>query len=156
MIRAVRTHRPAIALTLLAVTACGPTLPVEGLPQGTLIIRSAGDEVAVDVAIAETDATKARGLMGVEEMAPDAGMVFLQDTPARISFWMKDTLIPLSIAFWGPDRRIATILDMEPCRTATCPTYDPEIEWVGALEVNQGYFAEHGVEEGAQVRLERS
>jgi uncharacterized membrane protein (UPF0127 family) len=156
MIRAVRTHRPAIALTLLAATACGPSLPVEGLPQGTLTIQSASEEVAVDVAIAETDATKARGLMGVEEMAPNAGMVFLQDTPARREFWMKDTLIPLSIAFWGPDRRIATILDMEPCRTATCPRYDPEIEWVGALEVNQGFFAEHGVEEGAQVRLERS
>jgi hypothetical protein len=120
------------------------------------VIEGNSGEVRVDVSIAETREAKARGLMGVEEMDPDTGMVFLQEERARISFWMKDTLIPLSIAFWGPDRRIATILDMEPCRTSTCPTYDPEIEWVGALEVNQGFFAEHGIEEGAPVRLDRN
>jgi hypothetical protein len=146
----------AMAVALLALTACRPATPVQGLPRGTLVIEGNSGEVRVDVSIAETREAKARGLMGVEEMDPDTGMVFLQEERARISFWMKDTLIPLSIAFWGPDRRIATILDMEPCRTSTCPTYDPEIEWVGALEVNQGFFAEHGIEEGAQVRLERS
>jgi uncharacterized membrane protein (UPF0127 family) len=146
----------AVPIVLLAVTACRPATPVEGLPRGTLSIEGNFGTVQVAVAIAETDEAKSRGLMGVEEMDPDAGMVFLQDEAARISFWMKDTLIPLSIAFWGPNERIATILDMDPCRTNTCPTYDPEIEWVGALEVSQGFFAEHGIEEGAQVRLERS
>jgi hypothetical protein len=146
----------AMAIALMALAACRPATPVEGLPRGTLSIEGNTGPVQVDVSIAETRETKARGLMGVEEMDPDTGMVFLQDEPARISFWMKDTLIPLSIAFWGPDQRIATILDMEPCRTSTCPTYDPEIEWVGALEVNQGFFAEHGIEEGAPVRLERA
>ncbi|MGH3927259.1 MAG: DUF192 domain-containing protein [Pseudonocardiaceae bacterium] len=157
MIRAARRHRPAIAfLAVVRMAACRPATPVEGLPRGTLLIEGTSGEVQVEVAIAETDESKSQGLMGVEEMDPDSGMVFLQDDPARISFWMKDTLIPLSIAFWGPDRRIATILDMDPCRTNTCPTYDPEIEWVGALEVNQGFFAERGIEEGAPVRLERS
>jgi hypothetical protein len=146
----------AVPIVLLAMTACRPATPVEGLPRGTLSIEGNFGTVQVAVAIAETDEAKSRGLMGVEEMDPDAGMVFLQDEAARISFWMKDTLIPLSIAFWGPNERIATILDMDPCRTNTCPTYDPEIEWVGALEVSQGFFAEHGIEEGAQVRLERS
>ena len=146
----------AMAIALMALAACRPATPVEGLPRGTLSIEGNSGPVQVDVSIAETRETKARGLMGVEEMDPDTGMVFLQDEPARISFWMKDTLIPLSITFWGPDQRIATILDMEPCRTSTCPTYDPEIEWVGALEVNQGFFAEHGIEEGAPVRLERA
>ena len=146
----------AMVIALMALAACRPATPVEGLPRGTLSIEGNSGPVQVDVSIAETRETKARGLMGVEEMDPDTGMVFLQDEPARISFWMKDTLIPLSIAFWGPDQRIATILDMEPCRTSTCPTYDPEIEWVGALEVNEGFFAEHGIEEGAPVRLERA
>jgi uncharacterized membrane protein (UPF0127 family) len=146
----------ATAFAVLALTACRPATPVEGLPRGILVIEGNSGEVRVDVSIAETREAKARGLMGVEEMHPDTGMVFLQEEPARISFWMKDTLIPLSIAFWGPDQRIATILDMERCRTSTCPTYDPEIEWVGALEVNEGFFAEHGIEEGAPVRLDRA
>jgi uncharacterized membrane protein (UPF0127 family) len=146
-----------LLLALFGLSACGdPAVPVEGLPRGTFLIEGNSGEVEVAVVIAQTDEARTQGLMGVEEMDPNAGMVFLQDEPARIPFWMKDTLIPLSIAFWGPDRRIATILDMEPCRTATCPTYDPEIEWVGALEVNQGFFDEHGIEEGASIRLERS
>jgi len=144
--------RPTIAVTLLALSACGPATPVDGLPGGTLVI---GGDVEVEVSIAETPEARSRGLMGVARMDPDVGMVFLQEEPARIHFWMKDTLIPLSIAFWGPDRRIATILDMELCRTNPCPTYDPEVDWVGALEVNQGFFEEHGVEEGDAVRLER-
>ncbi|MGH2673959.1 MAG: DUF192 domain-containing protein [Actinomycetota bacterium] len=139
----------------MALAACRPAPPVEGLPRGTLVIEGTSGEVRVEVSIAETQEATSRGLMGVEAMDPDVGMVFLQEDPARTSFWMKDTLIPLSIAFWGPDRRIATILDMEPCRTDTCPTYDPEVEWVGALEVNQGFFEERGIEEGAPVRLER-
>jgi uncharacterized protein len=145
-----------MAFLVVALVGCRPSTPVEDLPRGTLEIEGSSGSVQVEVAIAETDEAKARGLKGVEEMDPDAGMVFLQDEPARISFWMKDTLIPLSIAFWGPDRRIATILDMEPCRTSTCPTYDPEIGWVGALEVNRGFFEENGIEEGAQVRLDRA
>ena len=155
MIEAPRGLRPTIAAALLALSACGPATPAEGLPEGTLLIEARGGEVRADVSIAETPEARSRGLMGVERMDPDVGMVFLQAEPARIHFWMKDTLIPLSIAFWGPDRRIATILDMELCRTNPCPTYDPEVDWVGALEVNQGFFEEQGVEVRDAVRLER-
>lgn len=145
-----------MAAAAAILVACGQATPVADLPQGALLIEGNSGEVQVDVSIAETEAAMSRGLMDVEEMADDAGMVFLQEEPARLSFWMKDTLIPLSIAFWGPDRRIATILGMEPCRSVTCPTYDPGVEWVGALEVNRGFFAENGIEIGAPVRLERS
>jgi uncharacterized membrane protein (UPF0127 family) len=66
---------------------------------------------------------------------------------------MKDTLIPLSIAFWNEQDRIVAILDMEPCEADPCPSYDPEVEFEGALEVNQGFFEEHGVEVGDTVEL---
>jgi uncharacterized membrane protein (UPF0127 family) len=68
---------------------------------------------------------------------------------------MKNTLIPLSIAFWGRNDRIFRILDMDPCRAEPCTLYDPQGLWVGALEVNQGFFQDHGVEVGDAVRLER-
>ena len=50
-------------------------------------------------------------------------MAFVWDEPTQGAFWMKDTLIPLSVAFWDEDGRIVGIVDMEPCATEPCPTY---------------------------------
>jgi hypothetical protein len=69
---------------------------------------------------------------------------------------MKDTLIPLSIAFWDERDRIVAILDLDPCREDPCPVYSPGASYVGAVEANQGYFDRHGVETGDVVRLEVS
>jgi len=145
----------AMAIALMALAACRPATPVEGLPRGTLSIEGNSGPVQVDVSIAETRETKARGLMGVEEMDPDTGMVFLQDEPARISFWMKDTPIPLSIAFLDSGGRIVAVLDMEPCLADPCRLYDPGVPYRAALEVNRGAIARLGVEVGDVVRLDR-
>jgi uncharacterized membrane protein (UPF0127 family) len=163
MIRAGLALRPGIVGAMLLLVACGtdptadPAAPraPSGLPTGTVVIETSSGEVEVRVEIAETPEDKARGLMGRTELAPDAGMVFLEEDSSTGSFWMKDTLIPLSVAFWGEDGRIFRILHMEPCREEPCPFYDPDGAWVGALEVNQGFFEEHGVEVGDPVRLER-
>jgi uncharacterized membrane protein (UPF0127 family) len=55
----------------------------------------------------------------------------------------------------GARTTIGAILDMEPCRKDPCTIYDPGIAWIGALEVNQGFFDRTGVSEGDPVRLER-
>jgi uncharacterized membrane protein (UPF0127 family) len=155
MIRARHRPRPALLAALLVLAACGGADPRGGPPRGNLVIEARGGDVEVDVEIADTPRTRAKGLMGRTELPPDAGMVFLEDEPMAVGFWMKDTLIPLSIAFWGPERRILAILDMQPCREDPCPTYDPGVAWIGALEVNLGFFEEHGVDVGDAVHLER-
>lgn len=94
--------------------------------------------------------------MGRRSLAPDAGMVFLEDAPTDATFWMKDTLIPLSIAFWGADGRIVDAQDMTPCAADPCPLYHSTAPYVGAVEVNQGFFAAHGVQVGDVVRLTES
>ncbi len=91
--------------------------------------------------------------MGRRSLAPDAGMVFLEDGPTDATFWMKDTLLPLSIAFWGTDGRIVDLQDMAPCRADPCPRYRSTAPYVGAVEVNLGFFAAHGVRVGDTVRL---
>jgi uncharacterized membrane protein (UPF0127 family) len=162
MIDALPMNRPATALLMtLFLGACGgPAPPVEGLPTGTLFITVAENSVAesnfaLEVSIAETPEAQTRGLMGVEELDEDAGMVFLHEEPTEGSFWMKDTLIPLSIAFWDRAGEILAILDMEPCREDPCRVYDPGVTWIGAVEVNQGYF-DHRIEVGeTTIRLER-
>jgi uncharacterized protein len=74
--------------------------------------------------------------------------VFLFDAQTRAAFWMKDTLIPLSILFWQGDGRIIDILDMQPCRADPCPVYRASAPYVGAIEMNRGAFARLGVEVG--------
>jgi uncharacterized membrane protein (UPF0127 family) len=162
MIEAVPMGRPAIALLagMIALGACSPTASSPDVPEmafedASLVIETDSGEVRVRVEIADSPEERARGLMLREELPPDGGMVFLRKevTPGR--FWMKDTLIPLSLAVWGPDGRIRAMLDMEPCRAEPCPLYDPEVSWIGAVEVNQRFLARNGVEVGDRVRLER-
>ena len=88
-------------------------------------------------------------------LAPDAGMVFLFDDPTAYYFWMKDTVIPLSIAFWDEGGRIVSILDMFPCRKDSCPLYSAGTSYIGAVEVNRGFFKAHGVKVGNRVELQR-
>ena len=92
--------------------------------------------------------------MSREFIPDDAGMIFLFDEPTTSGFWMKDTLIPLSIAFADADGRILRILDMEPCEADPCEIYDPGVPYWSALEVNQGAFVRWGVEEGDRLTLE--
>jgi uncharacterized membrane protein (UPF0127 family) len=66
---------------------------------------------------------------------------------------MKDTLIPLSIAFWGDDGTVLAILEMDPCTANPCPTYAPGMAYMYALEMNAGWFHEHRVEIGDRVDL---
>jgi uncharacterized membrane protein (UPF0127 family) len=151
-------RRPAIlVLVATLAVACGDGSgeSPSGLPTGTAVIATSGGEVRVEVEIADTPAARSRGLMGRKSLPDGAGMVFLNDEPAASGFWMKDTLIPLSVAFWGPDGRITDIVDMEPCRKEPCTIYGQGITWVGALEVNQGFFTQSGVAAGDVVRVER-
>ena len=93
--------------------------------------------------------------MGRRALAPNSGMAFLWKSDVRGQFWMKNTSIPLSIAFWGKSGRILRILDMAPCRRDPCKIYDPKIAFRGALEVNRGAFARWGVRPGARVTIRR-
>jgi uncharacterized membrane protein (UPF0127 family) len=153
MIEADRRRRPPLAVlaVLLLGTACADEAPSEP----TLTIETAGGTVELRVEVADDPAERQQGLMGRRALAPDAGMVFLRADPSTSGFWMKDTLIPLSVAFWDEEERILGTVDMEPCQADPCPIYPAPGPWVGAVEVNQGYFEEHGVAAGDAVTLER-
>jgi uncharacterized membrane protein (UPF0127 family) len=143
-----------VALLLLTACSSGGSEPGPD-PDRTsrLEIRTDGGVVEVEVEVADEDDERSLGLMNRERLDPGAGMVFLWEEPLHTTFWMKDTLIPLSIAFWDERGRIVGILDMEPCEVEPCPSYDPGTEFEGALEVNQGFFEEHGVEVGDTIEL---
>jgi uncharacterized protein len=140
-----------------------PALSPRGLPLGDLTV-SAGSGVLLrlTVDIADTPEATARGLMDVERLSDDEGMVFLWDGLSTVPFWMKDTRIPLDVAFWDEKGRIFDIQQMQPCKVpegqqaeAVCPLYRPSGPYVGALEVNLGLLDRNGVRPGATVELTR-
>ena len=98
--------------------------------------------------VAATPDARRRGLMGRMHLAADGGMLFVFEQPGRHCFWMRDTPLPLSIAFIDSPGRIASLADMQP-RTETqhCPGTDVRY----ALEVRQGEFGRRGITTRTQV-----
>jgi uncharacterized protein len=137
-----------VVLAVTALAACGGG----GGPRVVLAGERGEHRVAVE--IADSPAERERGLMGRANLGDDDGMVFVYDADQRGGFWMKNTLIPLSIAFYDASGRIVRILDMEPCRRDPCPVYEPGVAYRGALEVNRGAFTRWGIGEGDTVTLE--
>jgi uncharacterized membrane protein (UPF0127 family) len=146
----VRMPRLLALVTVAVLAACG------GAEGPSVVLTGEDGEHVVAVEIADSAAERERGLMGRTELGENDGMVFLYDTDQLGGFWMKDTLIPLSIAFYDAAGRIVRILDMGPCRRDPCPVYEPGVAYRGALEVNRGAFARWDIREGDRLRLERS
>lgn len=99
--------------------------------------------------VADNPEVSARGLMFREELAEDAGMLFVFPAPRKASFYMKNTRIPLSIAYILADGTIAEIHDMEPLNESPVPSRSDQILY--ALEMNQGWFEQHAIEPGAKI-----
>jgi uncharacterized protein len=119
----------------------------------TLTIRtSSREEVRVRVEIADNASEHARGLMYRTALAEDRGMLFIFEAEQKLSFWMKNTLIPLSIAFIDSEGRIVDIQDMKPLDDDP-PSYVSAKPAQYALEINQGFFEERGVEVGDRAEL---
>jgi uncharacterized membrane protein (UPF0127 family) len=128
---------------------------IPDFPPGSGTITSDTGVVNVRLLLAEDGGQQGYGLMYRRYLAPDKGMAFLWDTDISGSFYMLNTLLPLSIAFFDQENRIVRIMDMEPCDDEPCPRYNPEVSYRGALEVNQGAFTEWGVTEGDIITITR-
>jgi uncharacterized membrane protein (UPF0127 family) len=140
-----------------ARTATGPVPnPSLDLPVGNLTIAgSAGPELSLHVQLAETPQSQETGLMHVKRMPDQVGMAFLFHPSTSGPFWMKDTLIPLDIAFWDAQGRIVAIFTMTPCTADPCHQYQPAASYVGSVEMNAGLLAARGVHTGDKVTLAR-
>jgi hypothetical protein len=104
----------------------------------------------LEVEIADTPEKHARGLMGRTILEEGKGMLFVYDKAQRLSFWMKNTLVPLSIAFFDDDKTIINILDMDPPLGDLLLKYRSTAPARYALEVPQGWFDKHKIDRGAK------
>ncbi len=114
------------------------------------IINSSNEMVPVRVEIADTNTEQERGLKERTELAENAGMLFVFPQEHQPSFFMKDTLIPLSVAFIDTEGYIVDIQDMQPLDLTQ---HRPPKPAKYALEVNQGFFEERGIQVGNRVDL---
>jgi uncharacterized membrane protein (UPF0127 family) len=112
----------------------------------TVQIKVAGHPLKVEVA--QSDAEREKGLMHRKSLGRDDGMVFVFDEPGYHAMWMKNTLIPLSVAFVDREGTILSIHDMEPQTLTTHQSAGPSIY---AVETNKGWFAQKKVKVGDKV-----
>lgn len=116
-----------------------------GLPTRTLTIG--GNALTVEVAA--TPESRATGLMNRFSLQTDHGMLFVFEAPQPLAFWMKNTYVPLSIAFVDRNGRIVNIEDMRPQDESTHWSRAPALY---AIEMRQGWFAARGIAAGDSVQ----
>jgi uncharacterized membrane protein (UPF0127 family) len=130
----------ALALLLAAALPVRAQLPVVELGAGMHLIRA---ELAAD------DPSRMRGLMFRKSLGPNEGMLFVFDETTTHCMWMKNTVVPLSVAFLDDRARVINIADMTPhSEESHCATRPARY----ALEMERGWFAARGVGPGSQIR----
>jgi uncharacterized protein len=116
-----------------------PRLPTVPLTAGMHIIQAE---------VAQSPGQRSIGLMNRSVMGTNDGMLFVFEVPGEQCFWMKNTLLPLSIAFLADDGTVVNIEDMKP-QTTDSHCSRKEVRY--ALEMNQGWFARRGVKPGSKL-----
>jgi hypothetical protein len=136
--------RPSAALAFALCACCSHAqqttkFPVTRLNAGLYVIQAE---------VADTEAKREQGLMFRRQMAPNEGMVFLFGAPAGVCMWMKNTLIPLSVAFIDGDGRIVNIEEMAP---QTLDSHCSKKPVPYALEMNAGWFKHKNIKPGSLI-----
>jgi uncharacterized membrane protein (UPF0127 family) len=140
--RFIRLAGLALALVVLAATArqAQAQLPVVELGAGLHLIHA---ELAAD------DRSRMRGLMFRKSLGPNEGMLFVFDESTTHCMWMKNTLVPLSVAFLDESAHIINVADMVPQSEAShCATRPARY----ALEMQRGWFSERSLGPGTEIR----
>ncbi|MEY4013353.1 MAG: hypothetical protein RLZZ290_217 [Pseudomonadota bacterium] len=143
-LRHVLTHL-CVAACAVAASAANAALDQARTPS-TLDVKG----FRIQVEVARTQEARARGLMGRTALAPDSGMLFVFDAPERICMWMRNTPLPLTVAFLDDQGVIINLADMQP-RTDTVHCAQANARF--ALEMTQGWFQNRGIQARDRVKL---
>ena len=115
------------------------------LPTATLSIKG----VKVTAEVADDDHERTMGLMFRDTLEPNSGMLFVMPSVSKASFWMRNTKLPLSIAYINPSGVIMEIHDLEPFNETPVKSHFPNIAY--ALEMKQGWFTENKILPGDRI-----
>ncbi|CAM2186990.1 MULTISPECIES: DUF192 domain-containing protein [Burkholderia] len=139
----------ALAVLALGMQAAGAQVP-PGAKQPSEFprVKLRAGMYVIDAAVAANDPDREQGLMYRSQLAPNEGMLFVFNENAVHCFWMKNTLIPLSIAFIRAD---GTITDIDEMKAETTDNHCPRNNGVYALEMSKGWFAAKGIKPGMKL-----
>lgn len=150
-----RAHFPVImmknflqalaSLFLSSFLLQGAPAPQTNLPRAALTL---GNQ-SLTAQIAADESSRERGLMSRTNLSENEAMLFVFPSPRPVSFWMKDTPVPLSIAYAGSSGRIFEIHDLKPFDETPVSSASSAI--VYAIEVTQGWFSRHGILAGSTI-----
>ena len=140
-----RTFHSIASLLLASLTA---SAVAQGVAQNLPTIALQAGMHNIRAAVAQTPEQRQTGLMFRREMAQHEGMLFVFEQASAQCFWMKDTLLPLSIAFLADDGSVVNIADMKPQALDSHCSAQP-VRYV--LEMNQGWFAKRGIKPGSKI-----
>jgi len=135
---------------LSLVAGCGGDKQARAV---TVTFTQSSSSLRIRAEVAATPGQRSRGLMGRRSLAEDAGMLFVFPVRVQVGFYMKDTLIPLDIAFISGDR-VVEVRSMTPCTSNPCPVTTPAVPYELALEVEAGTLSRAGISAGAEVAFE--
>jgi uncharacterized membrane protein (UPF0127 family) len=145
------SRRPPLAarLALAVPLAAALAAAAQPGPQSLATTRLNAGIHNIEAEVAQTPEERATGLMFRREMGASHGMLFAFEPPAqRRCFWMKNTLLPLSIAFLADDGTVVNVADMQPQTTESHCSLEA-VRY--ALEMNQGWFAKRGIGRGSRL-----
>lgn len=145
-----RADRPAIqeSAAVDSGAASDTVSRREDRERSTTVLRVGGHEVRAEVA--DSDEERRRGLMGRDSLPEDHGMLFVYPEQRTLSFWMRNTRIPLDIAFID---RSGVIVDVQTMQPETEELHRSRQPALYALEMEAGWFEEHGVDVGDRVEF---
>ena len=134
-----------LLIFLLVLAACSK--------QNLVLIDNGKEKISVKVEIADNNEERAKGLMFRSSLEQDSGMLFVFNDEDYLSFWMKNTLIPLDALFISKSFEIVDIKHMEPCKQDTCMSYRPIKPAKYVLEVNGNFTVKNKIKPGDRVEI---
>jgi len=138
-----------VALACLLALAWPISAPAQDGPQKLAAIQLSAGMHLIRAEVAQTPEQRSIGLMHRPTMGPNEGMLFVFEQAGQQCFWMKNTLIPLSIAFVADDGSIVNIEAMKPQSLDSHCSKKP-VRFV--LEMNEGWFAKRGIKPGSTIK----
>jgi uncharacterized membrane protein (UPF0127 family) len=108
-------------------------------------------EKIIQLEVANTQALRSKGLMGVESLKDNQGMIFIWPGAGRRCMWMKDTYVELSVAFVNREKKIVEIFDLEPGSLDSVCSVNRDI--IAAVEMKKGWFAKNKVKLSSKIVL---
>lgn len=146
------TVLPGLAACQNARSPAAPAGSTPGAANTARVVLHGTRAVPIRVEVARTDSERERGLMYRNHLDPDAGMLFIFEREGPLTFWMKNTFIPLDMVFIDRDRRVVGIVENAVPETETPRRVQGDSRYV--LEVGGGLTRQWGIERGSVVDFE--